>query len=178
MNSDSILPIENRIFQKFLGDMISVIKKSISMPIRLIIRSYNRYSESNDVEDEPIVEEAIESQNEISVPGSLPELEYLWGCVYTCCICRAHISSSDTVISKEYTGRYGRALLVEKCVNIKSGESQRRMLLTGVHIVADISCIFCDTILGWRYYKAFEPSQRFKEGKFIIETGKLLLGKA
>jgi len=35
--------------------------------------------------------------------------------------------------------------------------------------VCDINCKRCDTLVGWTYTKAYEPSQKYKEGKFIIE---------
>lgn len=48
------------------------------------------------------------------------------------------------------------------------------MLLTGVHSVADVYCTGCGTMLGWKYERAFEPSQRYKEGKVIIELAYLI----
>ena len=42
-------------------------------------------------------------------------------------------------------------------------------MLTGLHAVADIFCQSCKTTLGWKYEQAFESSQKYKEGKFIIE---------
>jgi hypothetical protein len=41
--------------------------------------------------------------------------------------------------------------------------------LTGLHAVADIYCESCKVTLGWKYEQAFESSQKYKEGKFIIE---------
>lgn len=65
-----------------------------------------------------------------------------------------------------------------------------RVLLTGLHAVADIMCECCKTTLGWKYVRttkgindlrfsitliwslqehAYESSQKYKEGKYIIE---------
>ena len=38
-----------------------------------------------------------------------------------------------------------------------------------MHAVADIFCESCKQTLGWKYEQAFESSQKYKEGKFIIE---------
>jgi hypothetical protein len=38
-----------------------------------------------------------------------------------------------------------------------------------MHSVCDIFCKRCKTLVGWTYAKAYEPSQKYKEGKFIIE---------
>eukprot|EP00611_Tribonema_gayanum_P018999 TRINITY_DN3237_c0_g1_i1.p2 TRINITY_DN3237_c0_g1~~TRINITY_DN3237_c0_g1_i1.p2 ORF type:complete len:183 (+),score=44.34 TRINITY_DN3237_c0_g1_i1:209-757(+) len=104
--------------------------------------------------------------------------EYLWGEIYSCSFCRAHLSCPDSVISKSFTGRGGRAYLLERCVNVRTGKPQQRLLMTGLHTVADISCCGCGTTIGWRYEKAHEPSQRYKEGKYILEATKILLAEA
>ncbi|CDI97587.2 fad NAD binding oxidoreductases [Echinococcus multilocularis] len=46
--------------------------------------------------------------------------------------------------------------------------------LIGLHLVADIYCECCDTYLGWKYEEAYEPSQKYKEGKYIIELAHLI----
>ncbi|KAF7586357.1 hypothetical protein BBP40_009041 [Aspergillus hancockii] len=45
-----------------------------------------------------------------------------------------------------------------------------RQLVTGAHTVCDVSCAFCGSVLGWKYVAAEEESQRYKVGKFILET--------
>ena len=42
-------------------------------------------------------------------------------------------------------------------------------MLTGRHIVRDVSCKSCDVKLGWIYEYATEESQRYKEGRVILE---------
>lgn len=58
------------------------------------------------------------------------------------------------------------------------GRSARRQLVTGEHVVADISCKTCDTVVGWKYVDAKERSQRYKIGKFILETERVVGEKA
>ena len=41
-------------------------------------------------------------------------------------------------------------------------------------LVADIYCNACDTRLGWKYIDAFEESQKYKEGKYILEKAMIL----
>ncbi|KAK4473070.1 hypothetical protein MN116_004261 [Schistosoma mekongi] len=88
---------------------------------------------------------------------------------YSCLHCRAHLARHDDLISKSFQGSQGRAYLFNQAVNIRCAEAKQRVLLTGLHFVADIFCACCDTALGWKYERAFEPSQRYKEGKVIIE---------
>lgn len=43
-------------------------------------------------------------------------------------------------------------------------------MTTGRHIVRDIMCRVCDDVVGWKYDKAYEPTEKYKEGKFILEA--------
>lgn len=42
-------------------------------------------------------------------------------------------------------------------------------MTTGRHIVRDLLCRQCSTTVGWKYDKAYESSEKYKEGKFILE---------
>jgi hypothetical protein len=46
-------------------------------------------------------------------------------------------------------------------------------MTTGRHIVRDIHCRQCNEVVGWKYDKAYETSEKYKEGKYILE-GELL----
>lgn len=59
-------------------------------------------------------------------------------------------------------------------MNIVEGTKQDRMMITGLHTVADIYCKDCGELLGWKYERAFEESQKYKEGKFILENVKIV----
>ena len=55
------------------------------------------------------------------------------------------------------------------CLPLISSETQDRMMLTGRHIVRDVTCKKCDAKLGWMYEFATEDGQRYKEGRVILE---------
>jgi hypothetical protein len=110
-----------------------------------------------------------------------------------CLTCATDIAFASQVVSKGFTGRHGRAYLVSVApsvpynwktktkpqtdlINIKVGRSVNRELLTGAHVVADVSCVICGTILGWKYVDAKEMAQRYKIGKFILEMKRVGLG--
>lgn len=42
--------------------------------------------------------------------------------------------------------------------------------MTGAHTVGDISCAQCGSVLGWKYIHAENEDQKYKVGKFILET--------
>ncbi|KAJ8263722.1 hypothetical protein COCON_G00161790 [Conger conger] len=106
---------------------------------------------------------------------------YLPNChrTYSCIHCRAHLANHDELISKDglplsFQGSQGRAYLFNSVVNVGCGPAEERVLLTGLHAVADIYCENCKTTLGWKYEHAFESSQKYKEGKFIIELAHMI----
>ncbi|OIW16188.1 hypothetical protein TanjilG_18903 [Lupinus angustifolius] len=46
-------------------------------------------------------------------------------------------------------------------------------MMTGMHTVVDMFCVGCGSIIGWKYDTAHEKSQKYKEGKCVIERFKL-----
>ena len=119
-----------------------------------------------------------------------------------CARCAADLCSSSQIISKGFTGRHGRAYLVSAspCAgsflvptptagapppppaggiptsslpNTRTHKSVPRQLVTGAHTVSDVSCACCESVIGWKYDAAEEESQRYKVGKFILETKKI-----
>ncbi|XP_042516810.1 putative yippee-like protein Os10g0369500 isoform X2 [Macadamia integrifolia] len=99
-------------------------------------------------------------------------LEYLSGPkIFKCKCCKVDSASNDDIISKNFQGRFGKAYLFR--VNISLGPNEERHLLSGLHTVNDIYCSSCQQILGWRYEKAHEESQKFKEGKYVLEKERM-----
>ena len=110
-----------------------------------------------------------------------------------CVTCAADIAFASQIVSKGFTGRHGRAYLVSpppresssdtskdkhkptELVNTKIGRAVNRELLTGAHVVADVSCVICATVLGWKYVDAREQAQRYKIGKFILEMKRVIV---
>lgn len=42
-------------------------------------------------------------------------------------------------------------------------------MTTGRHVVRDLFCVSCGSMIGWKYEVAFEHQERYKEGKYILE---------
>ncbi|KAF7920827.1 uncharacterized protein EAE98_008856 [Botrytis deweyae] len=125
-------------------------------------------------------------------PLPQPHLSRPFPSTIRCLTCSTHISYSSQIISKGFTGRHGRAYLVapppsspvpqippfpptahdrsKNISNVRIGRPANRELLTGHHVVADVNCAVCNTLLGWKYVDAREAGQRYKIGKFILET--------
>ena len=108
-----------------------------------------------------------------------------------CARCAADLCSTAQIISKGFTGRHGRAYLVSaepvggisptatakqnspSLPNTHTLKPVPRQLVTGAHTVSDVSCAFCGSVLGWKYVAAEEEAQRYKVGKFILETKRI-----
>ncbi|KAJ2799733.1 hypothetical protein H4R21_003443 [Coemansia helicoidea] len=94
--------------------------------------------------------------------------------IYVCRSCRAHLAAQSDVISRAFQGRLGQAYLVEAVVNERLGASEERMLMTGLHTVCDLYCRRCDALVGWKYMCAHDRSQRYKEGRYVLEQSQLV----
>ncbi|KAH6644443.1 yippee zinc-binding/DNA-binding /Mis18, centromere assembly-domain-containing protein [Boeremia exigua] len=113
-----------------------------------------------------------------------------------CTKCLAHLIPTSCIISKGFTGRHGRAYLVSppppdavlhpppsssgaawrptELPNTLTHKPVARQLVTGAHTVSDISCRACGSVLGWKYVHAEEETQRYKVGKYILETRRVV----
>ncbi|KAF7276983.1 yippee zinc finger protein [Rhynchophorus ferrugineus] len=97
-------------------------------------------------------------------------LEHMGGSrVFSCARCETNLTNRSELISTRFTGATGRAFLFNKVVNLTYSEVQDRVMLTGRHMVRDVSCKSCDSKLGWMYEFATEDSQKYKEGRVILE---------
>ncbi|CAM8934718.1 hypothetical protein QQ045_013338 [Rhodiola kirilowii] len=94
--------------------------------------------------------------------------------LYSCCKCRNNVALHDDVISKSFQGRSGRAFLFSHAMNVSIGRREDRHLMTGLHTIADVQCSDCSQVLGWKYERAYEETQKYKEGKFILEKSKIV----
>jgi hypothetical protein len=109
--------------------------------------------------------------------------------IYGCKNCKTHLSNHDDILSRvsphasnfsqpclhayasqNFRGQHGKAYLFDSVVNITESDPNERNMTTGRHIVRDIHCRQCKETVGWKYDKAYEASEKYKEGKFILEA--------
>ncbi|KAL8032081.1 hypothetical protein ABFX02_13G071300 [Erythranthe guttata] len=101
---------------------------------------------------------------------------YLEGQIYICKFCKTHLALAHELVSRAFHCRRGKAYLFNNVVNITVGPHEERMMLSGMHTVADIFCCCCGQIVGWKYEAAHEMSQKYKEGKFVLERARIMDG--
>ena len=63
--------------------------------------------------------------------------------LYSCANCHTVLTNRANLLSTRFTGSTGRAFLFKKVVNLAMSEKQDRVMLTGRHIVRDVSCKKC-----------------------------------
>lgn len=89
--------------------------------------------------------------------------------VFGCKQCKTHLADYNDIISRNFRGQHGKAYLFNTVVNVIPKDAVERSMTTGRHVVRDIVCRQCKQTVGWRYDKAFETTEKYKEGKFILE---------
>ncbi|XP_021821713.1 protein yippee-like At5g53940 [Prunus avium] len=98
----------------------------------------------------------------------------LEGRCYKCKFCKTHLALVSDCVSRAFHCRRGKAYLFNNAVNTTIGALEERLMLSGLHTVADIFCCCCGQIVGWKYESAHEKSQKYKEGKFVLERGTII----
>ncbi|KAL8171900.1 hypothetical protein V2J09_023704 [Rumex salicifolius] len=100
----------------------------------------------------------------------------LEGRAYRCKFCKTQLALAKDLASKGFHCRRGKAYLFDNAVNITVGASEEKSMLSGAHIIAEIFCCCCGQILGWKYESVHEKSQKYKEGKFVLERWRIVDG--
>ncbi|KAK2992777.1 hypothetical protein RJ640_023290 [Escallonia rubra] len=94
--------------------------------------------------------------------------------LYSCSNCRNPVALRDNLLSKAFLAKTGQAFFFSHAMNIVVGQKEEKQLMTGHFTIADIYCSKCGEVLGWKYLRAYDARQKFKEGKFIMEKAKIL----
>lgn len=100
-------------------------------------------------------------------------IEHLEGRVYSCKSCKKHLAKLDDVMSKQFYSKSGKAYLFKSAVNVICGPLEEREMRTGLHAVCDVYCCSCLHLLGWKYVMAHDRTQKYKEGKYVLERNKI-----
>ncbi|KAI3719562.1 hypothetical protein L6452_20464 [Arctium lappa] len=95
--------------------------------------------------------------------------------LYACYNCRNRVALHDDIVSKHFVaGHRRRAFLFSHVMNLVVGPKMDRRFITGLYTVADVECSDCGEVLGWRYEKVHEESQKYKESKTVLEKFKIV----
>ncbi|KAI3449292.1 hypothetical protein Pfo_005957 [Paulownia fortunei] len=94
---------------------------------------------------------------------------------YCCYRCRNILAAHDDIVNKSFVagGGRGRAFLFSHGMNMVEGPQADRLLISGIHKVADVFCGDCGEILGWKYDKTYQQHHKYKEGKTVLIKSKI-----
>ncbi|TFL04511.1 hypothetical protein BDV98DRAFT_562360 [Pterulicium gracile] len=96
----------------------------------------------------------------------------------SCRNCRAYITNPLLVCKstpRRFKGFSGDAALFQEIYNAKLSAPQAQLMITGAHTVQLISCSHCDAYLGLKFVKAYHSSEKWKEGRCMLEMDGLVL---
>ncbi|KAF4660411.1 Protein yippee-like 5 [Perkinsus chesapeaki] len=89
--------------------------------------------------------------------------------IYCCANCHTHLARRRHLLSSNFRGRTGTALLLDSVVNVVFGPQEDTIMTTGMHSIRVCFCVNCLENIGWTYEEAFEDDQKYKEHRFILE---------
>ncbi|KAF8210301.1 hypothetical protein K438DRAFT_1710935 [Mycena galopus ATCC 62051] len=100
----------------------------------------------------------------------------------SCKQCSACITSYNAVLpasaipedSRSFRGFSGKASLFTETYNVTLLPGKVQLMQTGAHLLAEIQCTACTAYLGYKILRAFEKSESWKEGRFLLELAELV----
>jgi hypothetical protein len=93
---------------------------------------------------------------------------------YACSNCSNELCYVDLdVIRSDYQCQSGVALFTANIINVIEGAIVNKHFISGHYIIQDIFCTLCFQCVGWKYIKALEEDNKFKENNYVIEFCKV-----
>ncbi|XP_057545836.1 protein yippee-like At4g27740 [Amaranthus tricolor] len=87
--------------------------------------------------------------------------------VYSCNNCWNPIAFKDDILSKSFIASSGQAYMFRNATNLKIGDKFEKQLLIGHFTIAGIYYGKSGQVLGWKYIRAHDQRQAYKEGNYI-----------
>ncbi|KAG5533903.1 hypothetical protein RHGRI_027933 [Rhododendron griersonianum] len=94
--------------------------------------------------------------------------------LFSCRNCRNPVALRHDLLSKSFIGKSGQAYMFAHAKNVVLGQTEDKKLMTGLFSIGNVYCSKCGQELGWKYIRAYDAKQSFKEGRFIIEKARIL----
>ncbi|GJE98332.1 hypothetical protein PsYK624_145600 [Phanerochaete sordida] len=108
---------------------------------------------------------------------SLPDIRSPGGSTmrteYACRHCRVRIAQRSSVLSWEFRGATGKAALFTNAANVALAKMSVMLMDSGAYRVQNAACAACGEPLGWKFVRAAEQAEKWKEGHLVLELARL-----
>ncbi|KAI0765484.1 hypothetical protein C8Q74DRAFT_1161828, partial [Fomes fomentarius] len=89
--------------------------------------------------------------------------------VFLCAQCSTRIAHTSRVVSTAYRGHAGKAALFTETRNVALDPPSILLMDSGAYTIQEFICTSCEAYLGWKFARAHDGSERWKEGHYILE---------
>ncbi|KAH9930460.1 uncharacterized protein BXZ73DRAFT_47596 [Epithele typhae] len=68
-----------------------------------------------------------------------------------------------------YRGHAGKGVLLSEVRNVSLDPPSIQLMDSGAYTIQEFICKTCDAYLGWKFARAHDSPERWKEGHFVLE---------
>ncbi|KAI0634667.1 hypothetical protein C8Q77DRAFT_1156077 [Trametes polyzona] len=86
-----------------------------------------------------------------------------------CAQCSTRIAHSSQIVSRAFRGHAGKAALFTTAKNVTLDPPSILLMDSGAYTIQEFICNSCETYLGWKFVRAHDGPERWKEGHYILE---------
>ncbi|KAM5541855.1 hypothetical protein V8D89_004584 [Ganoderma adspersum] len=88
---------------------------------------------------------------------------------FVCAQCHTRVAHTARLVSTAYRGHAGKAALFSAMRNVALDPPSILLMDSGAYTIQEFICKTCETYLGWRFVRAHDGPERWKEGCFVLE---------
>ncbi|KAI0699149.1 hypothetical protein C8T65DRAFT_659973 [Cerioporus squamosus] len=89
--------------------------------------------------------------------------------ILACSECHTRIAHTSSLVSTAFRGHSGKAAMFTETRNIALDPPSILLMDSGTYTIQEFICKTCEAYLGWRFVRAHDVPERWKEGHFILE---------
>ncbi|CDO77123.1 hypothetical protein BN946_scf184606.g5 [Trametes cinnabarina] len=90
-------------------------------------------------------------------------------CFLVCAHCSTRLAHTSQIVSRAYRGHAGKAALFTTVKNVVLDPPSILLMDSGAYTIQEFICKTCEAYLGWKFYRAHDGPERWKEGHFVLE---------
>ncbi|PIL28243.1 hypothetical protein GSI_09655 [Ganoderma sinense ZZ0214-1] len=88
---------------------------------------------------------------------------------FACAQCHTRVAHTARIVSTAYRGHAGKAALFSTIRNVALDPPSILLMDSGAYTIQEFICKACSAYLGWKFVRAHDGPERWKEGCFVLE---------